>query len=544
MMPAPRDARALFELLLWYDERAGLYPLLSRLDVAGQRPQQAHYSVLGTYPDRSAPMRNTRYYPRDHLNELLLGDEFQAGLLSRFAEAYSDKRRLIFVHVPKCAGTDLSNKLKTRYPWVDYNIMDTDWTTKRAMLRHLSRLAVQLRFADCLYLCGHGGLDFYMDHHLIRPIDEIFTVVRNPLEIMVSQINYVLTRFSQDATKGEVGPDTREWLGLIGRDSLPEIDFQGFRARHGEGHPRESDYRHAEPTLLLAGGAPCRCRCGPNSADQQRHRDHRHGSLQRLARPAMEHCLQFARQRLGEVPDPRHPVRRAAGLLARNHPGRHEASPGHRKWIGGYRQGVGVWPRTPIRLARMNTSYPSILLYDWDNTLVDGWAGITAALNAVFDAFAMPHWTVADTRARVRVSLRDSFPVMFGADWERARDIFYATLEAQHLHHVAPMPGAAEALAAGAAWPQGVVSNKAGKFLRAEVAHLGWAAPFRRGGRRRRCVRRQAGSRADPAGARPAGPDGRSLGLVSRRHGARHGGGAGGRGHRRAGRRCIARWWD
>ena len=40
------------------------------------------------------------------------------------------------------------------------------------------------------------------------------------------------------------------------------------------------------------------------------------------------------------------------------------------------------------------------------------------------------------------------------------------------------MPGAAEALAAGAAWPQGVVSNKAGRFLRAEVAHLGWAAHF------------------------------------------------------------------
>ena len=89
MMPAPRDPRALFELLLWYDEHAGLYPLLSRLDVAVQRPQGVHYSVLGAYPDRSAaPMRQERYYSRDHLNELLLGDEFQAGLLSRFVEAY------------------------------------------------------------------------------------------------------------------------------------------------------------------------------------------------------------------------------------------------------------------------------------------------------------------------------------------------------------------------------------------------------------------------------------------------------------------------
>ncbi len=126
----------------------------------------------------------------------------------------------------------------------------------------------------------------------------------------------------------------------------------------------------------------------------------------------------------------------------------------------------------------MNAASPAVLLYDWDNTLVDGWSGITAALNAVFGTFAMPAWSVADTKERVRVSLRDSFPVMFGAEWERARDIFYASLEAQHLNHVMPMPGAAEALAAGAPWPQGVVSNKAGKFLRAEVTHLGWAGHF------------------------------------------------------------------
>lgn len=121
---------------------------------------------------------------------------------------------------------------------------------------------------------------------------------------------------------------------------------------------------------------------------------------------------------------------------------------------------------------------PSVLLYDWDNTLVDGWAAIATALNAVFAAFAMPQWSAAETRERVRVSLRDSFPAMFGAEWERARDIFYAALAEQHLRHVRPMPGAAEALAAGAAWPQGVVSNKAGRYLRAEVTHLGWAAHF------------------------------------------------------------------
>nr|WP_294507018.1 HAD family hydrolase [uncultured Rhodopila sp.] len=117
---------------------------------------------------------------------------------------------------------------------------------------------------------------------------------------------------------------------------------------------------------------------------------------------------------------------------------------------------------------------PSVLLYDWDNTLVDGWAGITAALNAVFAEFGHPLWTKEDTRNRVRVSLRESFPVMFGDRWEHARTIFYASLTGQHLDHVAPMPAAEALLEAGSGWPQGVVSNKAGEFLRREVTHLGW----------------------------------------------------------------------
>jgi phosphoglycolate phosphatase len=121
---------------------------------------------------------------------------------------------------------------------------------------------------------------------------------------------------------------------------------------------------------------------------------------------------------------------------------------------------------------------PTILLYDWDNTLVDGWAAIAAALNAVFSVFEMPRWTAADARARARSSLGESFPAMFGDRWTEARDIFYATLTEHHLVHVRPMPGAAEALTAGRAWKQGVVSNKTGKFLRAEVVHLGWEGHF------------------------------------------------------------------
>ena len=67
---------------------------------------------------------------------------------------------------------------------------------------------------------------------------------------------------------------------------------------------------------------------------------------------------------------------------------------------------------------------------------------------------------------------------MFGDQWEHARDIFYGTLRHQHLDHVSAMPGVPEVLEVGAAWKQGVVSNKAGDFLRREVTHLGWGGFF------------------------------------------------------------------
>ena len=124
---------------------------------------------------------------------------------------------------------------------------------------------------------------------------------------------------------------------------------------------------------------------------------------------------------------------------------------------------------------------PQGILWDWDNTLVDGWLAIAAGLNAAFARFGLPQWTLEEVKGRVRRSLRETFPEMFGAHWEEARDVFYAEVRARHLAVLTPMPGAGEAVAAiaGMGLPQGVISNKQGPLLRAEAAHLGWAPRFR-----------------------------------------------------------------
>jgi len=70
---------------------------------------------------------------------------------------------------------------------------------------------------------------------------------------------------------------------------------------------------------------------------------------------------------------------------------------------------------------------PRAILFDWDNTLVDAWGTIQLALNATLTAMGFPAWTMEETRLKVRASLRDSFPRMFGDRWLEARDIFYST---------------------------------------------------------------------------------------------------------------------
>ncbi len=123
---------------------------------------------------------------------------------------------------------------------------------------------------------------------------------------------------------------------------------------------------------------------------------------------------------------------------------------------------------------------PQAILFDWDNTLVDSWATIHEALNHVMAAMDKPPWTIAETRARVRLSLRESFPLHFGDRWEEARGIYLDRFRAIHLERLAALPGSAELLEAlsGQGIYLGVVSNKTGPLLRREAEQLGWSRHF------------------------------------------------------------------
>ena len=167
---------------------------------------------------------------------------------------------------------------------------------------------------------------------------------------------------------------------------------------------------------------------------------------------------------------------------------------------------------------------PRALLFDWDNTLVDNWDVITDAMNAVYDAFGMPRWTIEEAKARIRSSMRDSFPKTFGERAKEAGRIFSDYFAAHHLERLREMPGAGGLLRglAGSGLHLGVVSNKRGRFLRLEAERLGWTGHFGRlVGAADAPVDKPAVEPVDLALAESGIPRGRRC-LVRRRHRYRH----------------------
>ncbi len=221
-LQAPREPRSLFELFTTYDPARGLDELLFRLDVTGIEPRHIYNGTLGRRPETLHACRKPEgYNARDHMRGALMSPEFQRKVISLLLNAYPEKKRLLFVHVPKCAGTDLRIGLSTRYPALDAGLSRSEWTSSQQLFETIQQVALGLRFSDTILLHGHIRIVAAINGELVRPTDRIITVIRDPVEIILSNINYIITRILQDQESGTDAPDTREWKRQLGIGRLP-----------------------------------------------------------------------------------------------------------------------------------------------------------------------------------------------------------------------------------------------------------------------------------------------------------------------------------
>jgi phosphoglycolate phosphatase len=123
---------------------------------------------------------------------------------------------------------------------------------------------------------------------------------------------------------------------------------------------------------------------------------------------------------------------------------------------------------------------PRAVIFDWDNTLVDTWPVIHEALHNTFAEVGRTPWTLEEVKQRVARSMRDYFPELFGDKWQEVGQMYRNHYAAIRLERLKEREGASDMLAGLSKKPLylAVASNKEGKNLRIEAAHLGWEKYF------------------------------------------------------------------
>lgn len=132
------------------------------------------------------------------------------------------------------------------------------------------------------------------------------------------------------------------------------------------------------------------------------------------------------------------------------------------------------------REAIRNLPKPKAIIFDWDNTLVDTWPLIQNAIDETMVAMGLRPWGLEKVRDNVHKSMRESFPEIFGSDWQKAGEIYKNAYRSTHLEKIQLLPNALQLInqLKKSRILQFVVSNKIGVTLRKEVLKLGVEKEF------------------------------------------------------------------
>ncbi len=217
----PTDLRSLFNLFLLYDQATGIEGLIKRIDLTGFDRRRIYHTVLGRNPENTTLCRTPDEYDANrHFMEALQSPEFQNHIIQLLLRAFPERRRLIFVHIPKCAGTDLISKALGQYPSINNTLTSPTWTTTSTLFEAIKRIVSEIHCSSALFVYGHVGLPWLMSQDLLRLQDDCFTVIRSPFEMVLSQVNYILTRiFAADDVS--MTPDVEHWLSILGLQRAP-----------------------------------------------------------------------------------------------------------------------------------------------------------------------------------------------------------------------------------------------------------------------------------------------------------------------------------
>lgn len=121
-----------------------------------------------------------------------------------------------------------------------------------------------------------------------------------------------------------------------------------------------------------------------------------------------------------------------------------------------------------------------LILWDWDNTLVDTFGAIFASQNDARVKYGMAPWTKEESKKAMNTSGRNLIKDVFGADRAQEVRAYFLSRYKEHANELELKEGAQKVLqkAKELGFINVLASNKAGSILRNEVATLGLTSAF------------------------------------------------------------------
>ncbi len=200
---------ALFEQVDWSTSTADQLESAFGVTPAATAESAAAKSAVGSSADSGDQGKRLAL-------SLVRSREFQSNLIGFVIQAFPEKRRLSFVHIPKCGGTTVNALLGRKFPWLNEHLIEPAWTDEKGLFRALRMIADRVQKSEFLFISCHHNIRWFLGQGIHRAGDRMFTVIRHPYEIVFSQVNYMIKRFRQDPNL--TAPDTRDWAKQLGPD--------------------------------------------------------------------------------------------------------------------------------------------------------------------------------------------------------------------------------------------------------------------------------------------------------------------------------------
>jgi hypothetical protein len=208
--PLPQRPRDFFELFAAMGANATIEGLFRGVDLKGADPRLVFFMILERWPaNEELAALETPYRAPAHIRALLRTAEFRTPICRRLCEVFQERQRLLYVRIPRCAGQHVMAMMEGKHPVVPLDFGTPKFKDPDLIVRTLGALlglfgnsrtlvVVQPHIAAFLapparQVVGEDPLHWELSQPPCRATDRLFAIIRPPEDILLSQVNALLT---------------------------------------------------------------------------------------------------------------------------------------------------------------------------------------------------------------------------------------------------------------------------------------------------------------------------------------------------------------